>query len=216
MKSNAQILPIALFVMVAVLFTGFIMPRLNDSTALAADDAVVGQAAPGFTLPGTDTESYALSDFEGKFVVLEWLNFGCPYVKRHYNSGNMPELQQELIDQDVVWLSIVSSAPGKQGYYEAADMNMQNEKFGGQQTAILLDPDGDVGRLYGAKTTPHMYIINPEGTLIYKGGIDDKPRARENETKTANNYVRAALAEAMSGQEVSVSTSRPYGCSVKY
>lgn len=211
MKTHTQFLPVALLVFAAVLFAGFYAPANN-----VADEAKIGEAAPAFTLPGTDTESYSLADFEGKFVVLEWLNFGCPYVKRHYNSGNMPELQKEFMDQDVVWLSIVSSAPGKQGYYEADAMNMQNEKYGGQQTAILLDPAGDVGRLYGAKTTPHMYIINPEGTLIYKGGIDDKPRARENETKTANNYVRAALTEAMSGQEVSVTTARPYGCSVKY
>ena len=185
-------------------------------TDTADDEAEVGKAAPAFSLPGTNGETYTLQDFEGQFVVLEWLNFGCPYVGRHYRSGNMPELQNEFTEKDVVWLSIVSSAPGKQGYYEADAMNEQNEKFGGLQTAILLDPSGDVGRTYGAKTTPHMYIVDPEGTLIYKGGIDDKPRAREADTKSANNYVRAALKEAMDGKEVSVSTSRPYGCSVKY
>lgn len=181
-----------------------------------SDDAEIGSAAPGFMLPGTDGADYSLDAFEGKYVVLEWLNFGCPYVKRHYNSGNMPELQKEFVDQDVVWLSIVSSAPGKQGYYESPAMNAENEKMGGNQTAILLDPEGTVGKMYGARTTPHMYIINPEGTLIYKGGIDDQPRARESETKNATNYVRAALSEAMSGQEVTVSSARPYGCSVKY
>ena len=182
----------------------------------ANDDAVIGEAAPTFTLPSTDGDNFKLEELEGKFVVLEWLNFGCPYVQRHYNSGNMPELQKEFTGKDVVWLSIVSSAPGKQGYYEAPAMNKQNEKVGGNQTAILLDPEGTVGQMYGARTTPHMYIINPEGTLIYKGGIDDQPRARESETKNANNYVRAALNEAMNGQDVTVATSRPYGCSVKY
>ena len=202
------------------LFSIAFLPALLLAFAMTelpvSDDAQIGEAAPAFTLPGTDGNSYTLADLEGKYVVLEWLNFGCPYVQRHYNSGNMPELQEEFTGKDVVWLSIVSSAPGKQGYYEAAAMNTQNEQSGGKQTAILLDPEGTVGKMYGARTTPHMYIINPEGTLIYKGGIDDQPRARESETKNANNYVRAALNEAMNGQEVTVSTSRPYGCSVKY
>lgn len=181
-----------------------------------ANDAEIGAPAPVFTLPDTDGNTYNLEDLQGKFVVLEWLNFGCPYVQRHYNSGNMPELQKEFTGKDVVWLSVVSSAPGKQGYYPAGEMNARNEEFGGQQTAILLDPEGDVGRMYGARTTPHMYVINPEGTLIYKGGIDDKPRARTEDTKAANNYVRAALKAAMNGEEVAVNTARPYGCSVKY
>lgn len=212
MKRQKLFLLIAFLALIPLAFVGFSGPVESDS----ADEAVIGAAAPLFTLPGTDGSSYTLADLQGKFVVLEWLNFGCPYVKRHYNSGNMPALQKEFMDQDVVWLSIVSSAPGKQGYYEATAMNKENEKFGGVQSAILLDPEGDVGKMYGAKTTPHMYIINPEGTLIYKGGIDDKPRAREAQTMEAHNYVRAALNEALNGEEVSVSTSRPYGCSVKY
>lgn len=181
-----------------------------------ADEAEVGAPAPAFVLPDTEGNTYTLEDLQGKFVVLEWLNFGCPYVQRHYNSGNMPELQQEFTEKEVVWLSIVSSAPGKQGYYPADEMNAQNVKFGGNQTAILLDPEGNVGKMYGAMTTPHMYVINPEGTLIYKGGIDDMPRAKTTDTKAANNYVRAALKQAMNGKEVSVKTARPYGCSVKY
>ena len=181
--------------------TFLILAAFNVPQEGNPDEAEIGVAAPLFSLPGTDNETYSLEAFQGKFVVLEWLNFGCPYVKRHYNSGNMPELQNEYTDKNVVWLSIVSSAPGKQGYYEAAEMNAQNENFAGQQTAILLDPSGDVGRMYGAKTTPHMYIIDPEGKLIYKGGIDDQPRARESETKNANNYVRAALEQAMNGEE---------------
>ncbi len=180
------------------------------------DDAEIGAPAPLFTLPGTDGQDYALDDLKGSFVVLEWLNFGCPYVKRHYRTGNMPDLQKEYTDRDVVWLSVVSSAPGTQGYYEADDMNVHNERMGGLQTTILLDPEGDVGRQYGAKTTPHMYIIDPDGTLIYKGGIDDRPRASDDKTRDAKNYVRLALEEALSGKAVTTETSRPYGCSVKY
>ncbi|MBX2821279.1 MAG: thioredoxin family protein [Rhodothermaceae bacterium] len=206
--------PLFSFAIIPLLLLMFAATDIRKDSA--SDDAVIGEAAPAFSLPGTDGNTYTLEDLEGKFVVLEWLNFGCPYVIRHYNSGNMPELQQEFTGKDVVWLSIVSSAPGKQGYYEAPEMNQQNKKMGGSQTAILLDPEGTVGKQYGARTTPHMYIINPEGTLNYKGCIDDQPRARESETKNATNYVRAALKEAMNGKDVSVATSRPYGCSVKY
>ncbi len=180
------------------------------------DDPLIGAPAPVFNLPGIDGKTYALSDLQGKFVVLEWLNFGCPYVQRHYRTGNMPSLQKEFTSKGVVWLSVVSSAPGKQGYYEPAAMNEHNQAMDGAQTTILLDPEGDVGKMYGAKTTPHMYIINPKGILIYKGGIDDQPRASDKATKDAHNYVRAALDEAISGKDVTIETSRPYGCSVKY
>ena len=208
MKFNRTLLLSCLLAAALVVLAG--MQLGND------DDAVIGQPAPNFTLPGSDGESYQLTDLQGQFVVLEWLNFGCPYVERHYKTGNMPALQKKYTGKDVVWLSIVSSAPGTQGYYEADAMNAENEKFGGVQSAILLDPEGDVGKSYGAKTTPHMYIINPEGVLIYKGGIDDQPRASYEKTKLANNYVSAALDQALSGEAVSVETSRPYGCSVKY
>ncbi|MXX59642.1 MAG: thioredoxin family protein [Rhodothermaceae bacterium] len=197
-------------VLLAVLvFIGFTQQSISD-------DAEIGKPAPVFTLPGTDGESYDLESLQGQFVVLEWLNFGCPYVERHYRTGNMPALQKEYTEKGVKWLSIVSSAPGTQGYYESDEMNAENEKMGGMQSAILLDPEGDVGKMYGAITTPHMYIIDKEGILIYKGGIDDQPRASYEKTKLADNYVRAALEEAMNGDEVSVPTSRPYGCSVKY
>lgn len=179
-------------------------------------DAEIGEPAPGFTLEGTDGETYTLSDLEGQFVVLEWLNFGCPYVGKHYDSGNMPSLQEKYTDEGVVWLSVVSSAPGTQGYYPPEEMNARNEKRGGQQTAILMDPTGEVGQMYGAQTTPHMYIINPEGELIYKGGIDDKPTVDEADIESATNYVEAALDAAMNGEEVAVKTAPPYGCSVKY
>ena len=211
MKRQHAIFSIALLPILVLIFSG-----LYNSEEPAIAEAEIGAMAPLFDLPGTDDQSYALEDLQGKYVVLEWLNFGCPYVKRHYNSGNMPELQTEFTDKDVVWLSIVSSAPGAQGYYESTEMNEINTQYGGNQSAILLDPSGDVGKMYGAKTTPHMYIIDPEGTLIYKGGIDDQPRARESETKNATNYVRLALNEALNGNPVTTTTSRPYGCSVKY
>ena len=179
-------------------------------------DPEIGEPAPTFTLPGSDGETYSLADFEGGWVVLEWLNFGCPYVKRHYNSGNMPALQEKYTEEGVTWLSIVSSAPGKQGYYPADEMNVQNENMGGNQTAILLDPEGHVGMSYGAVTTPHMYIIDPEGTLRYKGGIDDQPRAPESETANVPSYVSMALDAAMNGEEIETTVSQPYGCDVKY
>lgn len=179
-------------------------------------DLEVGQPVPAFTLPGTDGKTYTLSDFEGRYVVLEWLNFGCPYTKRHYRSGNMPALQEKYTGEDVVWLSVVSSAPGKQGHYSADKMNDVNAKYGGRQTAILLDPAGDVGMAYGARTTPHMYVIGPDGTLLYKGGIDDQPEAAEKDTRGIPSYVGAALDAAMQGEAIAVAAARPYGCGVKY
>ena len=211
MKQLRTVLPVLILSAVLIAASG-----LRPTATESADDPAIGAPAPVFSLPGTDGKTYTLADLKGKYVVLEWLNFGCPYVERHYRTGNMPGLQKEYTAKDVVWLAVVSSAPGKQGYYEPDAMNRQNEEMGGAQTAILLDPEGDVGKMYGAKTTPHMYIVNPEGTLIYKGGIDDKPRASDAKTKDANNYVRAALDEAMSGKAVTIDTSRPYGCSVKY
>lgn len=184
--------------------------------AVPAADPEVGRPAPAFTLPGTDGKTYTLSDLKGRYVVLEWLNFGCPYVKRHYRSGNMPALQEKYTGKDVVWLSVVSSAPGKQGHYPADEMNAVNAEYGGRQTAILLDPEGDVGRAYGAQTTPHMYVIGPEGTLLYKGGIDDQPRAAEKDTPGIPSYVGAALDAAMQGEEIAVTAAPPYGCAVKY
>lgn len=209
---------LASFVLAAALLVAF-APRdasTPDATPTAAADATVGEPAPNFTLQGTDGEQYTLADLEGKMVVLEWLNFGCPYVQKHYGSGNMQALQEKYTGQDVVWLSVVSSAEGKQGYYPPDEMNAKNAEHGGEQTAILMDTSGEVGQMYGARTTPHMYIINPEGTLIYKGGIDDKPTTDEADIETATNYVAMALDAALNGEEVPVQTAPPYGCSVKY
>ena len=176
----------------------------------------IGTPAPEFSLPDTDGKTHALADYRGEWVVLEWLNYGCPYVQKHYNSGNMQSLQQKYGEKGVRWLAIVSSAPGKQGYYEAAAMNEQNEAHGQSALAVLLDPEGTVGRLYNAQTTPQMVIIDPDGNLLYNGAIDDKPSSRPSSLEGAHNYLAAGLDEAMAGQTISVPTTKPYGCSGKY
>ncbi|MGA1538997.1 MAG: thioredoxin family protein [Chthoniobacterales bacterium] len=183
-------------------------------TAVAAPQ--VGQPAPEFTLTDSNGQSHNLSDFKGKFVVLEWLNHGCPFVKKHYDGGNMQGLQKEYTGKDVVWLSIVSSAPGKQGHMSPEETNKTKEEKGSAATAILIDEDGTVGKLYDAKVTPELYVINPEGTLVYMGAIDDKKSVDAADVAGAKNYVKQALDEAMAGQPVSEATTTAYGCSVKY
>ena len=183
-------------------------------TAQAAAD--VGAAAPDFSLPDSNGASRSLSDFEGRYVVLEWTNDGCPFVRKHYGSGNMQSLQKEYTAKDVAWLSIISSAPGEQGHVSGAEANALTAERDAAPTAVLLDPSGDVGREYGAKTTPHMYIIDPKGTLIYAGGIDSIPSANPQDIEKATPYVKLALDEAMAGKPVSQAQTRPYGCSVKY
>ncbi|MEW6272792.1 MAG: thioredoxin family protein [Thermodesulfobacteriota bacterium] len=178
--------------------------------------AVVGQPAPPFTLTDTSGKQQSLADFQGKFVVLEWINHECPFVKKHYGSGNMQKLQKKYLDQGVVWLSVSSSAPGKQGNYPPAKWNELTAAAKASPTAVLLDPDGTVGRAYGAKTTPHMYVIDRQGTLIYAGGIDDKPSTDPDDIPGAKSYVDLALTEAIAGQPIAVASSTPYGCSVKY
>jgi len=182
----------------------------------AAAEAIVGQPAPAFTLTDSNGAQRSLSDFQGKLVVLEWFNYDCPFVKKHYGSGNMQRLQKKYTDQGVIWLSINSSAPGKQGNYPPEKMNELAQEKHASPTAVLLDPDGTVGKAYGAKTTPHMFVIDQTGTLVYAGGIDDKPSTDQDDVKTARNHVDQALIETIAGKPVSVSTSTPYGCSVKY
>ena len=176
----------------------------------------VGQPAPTFTLPDTHGESHALADYRGEWVVLEWLNYEFPFVRKHYDSGNMQGLQEGYGEKGVKWLAIVSSAPGKQGYHEPDEMNALSQEKGSAAKAVLLDPEGTVGRLYGAQTTPQMILIDPEGTLLYNGAIDDKPTARLADIEGAHNYLVAAIDEATAGVAVSVATTQPYGCSVKY
>lgn len=192
-----------------------ILLLVGVSTAWAAI-ATVDNKAPDFELTGADGKSYKLSDFKGRHVVLEWVNFGCPFVRKHYDSGNMQSLQKTYTDTGVVWLSIVSSAPGKQGYYEGEVLQAQLKKEGVAHTAYLVDADGKVGKMYGARTTPHMYIINPEGQLVYAGGIDNIKSANVADIPKATNYVAEALNGCLAGEPVTQKTTSPYGCSVKY
>jgi peroxiredoxin len=183
-------------------------------TAVAAPQ--IGQPAPEFTLTDSNGQSHNLSDFKGKFVVLEWLNHGCPFVQKHYDGGNMQGLQKEYTGKDVVWLSIASSAPGKQGHMSPEETNKAKEEKGSAATAILIDEDGTVGKLYDAKVTPELYVINPEGTLVYMGAIDDKKSVDAADVAGAKNYVKQALDEALAGNPVSEPATEAYGCSVKY
>ncbi|PIQ85845.1 MAG: thioredoxin family protein [Candidatus Omnitrophica bacterium CG11_big_fil_rev_8_21_14_0_20_43_6] len=175
-----------------------------------------GAAAPDFTLTDTFEKEHSLSDFKGKYVVLEWLNHDCPFVKKHYESKNMQSLQEKYTQQGVVWLSVNSSAHGKQGHYHSEEANQLTKQKGANPTAVLIDADGDVGRLYGAQTTPHIFIINPEGHLIYQGAIDSIASANLADIKQADNYVEQTLNAAMNGQPVLASATKSYGCSVKY
>jgi peroxiredoxin len=178
--------------------------------------ARVGEPAPAFR--GTDTRGqvHALSDFKGKFVVLEWHNQGCPYVKKHYSSGNMQRLQKEWTGKGVVWLTVISSAPGAQGHVTAEQADAYVRERQAAPTAVILDASGEIGRAYDAKTTPHMIVIDPAGRLIYDGAIDDKPTTDVADVASAQNYVSAALAAAMAGRPVVTAATKPYGCSVKY
>lgn len=187
---------------------------LSAAYAWAAPE--IGKTAPAFTLTDTNGTSHSLADFKGKYVVLEWVNHGCPFVQKFYTPGKMQELQATYTGKDVFWLSICSSAPGKQGHMSATDWNAKIKSTGTQATAVLLDEDGTVGKAYDAKTTPHIYIINPAGSLIYAGAIDSIRSADSDDIATATNYVAQALDEAMAGKPVSVPTSTAYGCSVKY
>ena len=176
----------------------------------------VGKTAPGFTVADTNGKTHSLDQYRGKWVVLEWLNHDCPYVRKHYGGGAMQALQKKYADQGVVWLSIVSSAPGKQGHFPNERANELTKEKNAAPHAVLVDAPGTIGRAYHARTTPHMFVINPEGTLVYMGGIDDKPTTKAADLKTARPHVDIALQEAMAGKPVSVTTSQPYGCSVKY
>ena len=186
------------------------------STAPARAAPEIGKPAPTFSAVGSDGKTYDLAALEGKFVVLEWLNHGCPYVKKHYGGGNMQALQKEYTAKGVVWLSVISSAPGKQGHATAEQANAAVKEHGAHPTAVLLDESGAVGRLYDAKTTPHMFIIDSSGTLVYAGAIDDQPSFESESLAGATSYLRAALDEAMAGKPVTVASTKAYGCSVKY
>ncbi len=189
---------------------------LVSNCGVALAEVQVGKEAPDFVLTDTNGKTHHLSDYKGKYVVLEWYQPDCPFVRKHYNSGNMQALQKEYVSQGVVWLSIDSSAAGQEGNYPADRLSQIATKTGSTRTALLLDADGKVGHLYGAKTTPDMYIINPQGILVYQGAIDDKPSTDLGDVRTAKNYVKTALNAVMAGQSVATTSTRPYGCSVKY
>ncbi len=193
-----------------------LLSALLLATAARADFQQPGQAAPDFTLKDTAGTEHSLSDFKGKWVVLEWVNYQCPFVKKHYKEGNMQGLQKKYTGKDVVWLSICSSAPGKQGHLSPADAAEAVKEHEAAPTAYLIDEDGTVGKLYDAKTTPHMIVINPEGTIVYNGAIDSIKSTKTDDVANAKNYVSSALDEGMAGDPVSVAQSQPYGCSVKY
>lgn len=182
----------------------------------AAAAPVVGEAAPAFSLPDTLGTVHSLEGFAGQTVVLEWTNHDCPYVRKHYESGNMQATQRDATEDGVVWLSVISSKPGSQGHVSPAQADELTESRDAAPTAVLLDPAGDVGRAYAARTTPHMYVIDGEGTLVYMGGIDDRPTSNIADIDGATNYVRGALAALDAGEAVDPAVTRPYGCSVKY
>lgn len=184
-------------------------------SALAAEPAV-GDPAPDFILTDIQGAHVRLSDFKGKTVVLEWTNYSCPFVKKHYDSGNMQDLQKTYTGKGVIWLSINSSAEGKQGYFDSETWKKMAGEKKAASTAILLDRDGTVGHLYGAKTTPHLFIIDAKGMLAYKGAIDDKPSVDPATLKDAKNYVAPALDALLAGKPVETPETASYGCSVKY
>ncbi len=191
------------------------MTQVNAATPTAT----VGQAAPDFSATDALGKTHKLSDFKGKHVVLEWTNPGCPFVVKHYNGdagGNMQSLQKEFTGKGVVWLSINSTSKDASDYLAPAKLMAWKSEKKGSASAVLMDESGKIGQLYSAKTTPHMYIINPQGVLVYAGAIDSVPSARVDDIKTATNYIRQGLNEALSGKAISTASTRPYGCSVKY
>lgn len=192
---------------------GFAVLALGASMAKAAR---VGEKAPDFTATDTKGQTHKLSEYAGKYVVLEWTNRECPYTRKHYSTGNMQNLQREWTNKGVIWLTVQSSGPGKEGYLTAPEENTYLKQANASPTAVFLDPTGALGHLYDAKTTPDMYVINPQGVLIYQGAIDNRPSADPEDVKNAENFVSLALTQAMAGKSLSTPTSRPYGCSVKY
>jgi len=179
-------------------------------------DAEIGKPAPAFTLPTCESKSVSLSDFKGKVVVLEWTNYSCPFVVKHYGSGNMQKLQADAAAKGVVWLAICSSAPKQQGHATPADALKACTERKSAATAYLIDESGATGRAYGAKRTPEMYVINADGILVYKGAIDDKKSVDPADIATAKNLVAAAIDETLAGKPVSTPETEAYGCSVKY
>ena len=193
-----------------------LVSSLAAGSLLAADAPAVGSAAPDFALTDAKGKKHSLADYKGKYVVLEWFNPECPFVKKHYGGGDMQKLQETYAGKGVVWLTVDSSAPGTEGHLspEQAEKTLSSWKM--NQTTLLLDPDGTAGRAYNAKNTPQMFVINPEGKLVYMGAIDSKATPNPADIAGATNYVKVALDESLSGKAVSNPTTKAYGCSVKY
>src|SRR6202790_5265878 len=182
----------------------------------ATDSPPVGSAAPDFSATDSKGQTRSPAQYKGKYVVLEWFNPECPFVKKHYGPGNMQKLQEEATGKGVVWLSVDSSAPGTEGNLTPDQAEKKLSEWKTKQTALLLDQDGKVGRAYGAKNTPHMFVINPEGKIVYEGAIDSKPTPNPADIPASTNYVKVALDESLAGKPVSTAQTKPYGCSVKY
>lgn len=189
---------------------------LASGSAFAQSAAKVGAPAPAFQAVDADGKTRSLSEFAGKTVILEWTNHDCPYVRKHYNSATMQTLQKDMAKEGIVWLSVISSPVGEQGHVEGPEAKALSVKRDAAPAAILLDPNSKVARAYGATTTPHMYIVDPKGTLAYMGAIDDKPSASAASLTGAKSYVRQAVAELKDGKPVSEAATRAYGCAVKY
>ena len=198
--------------LVSTLFAG-LLASTAMSSALAVD---VQQPAPDFTATGANGQPIQLSAYKGKVVVLEWTNHDCPFVKKHYESGNIPKLQKEAAAQGVVWLQVISSAPGQQGHVNAATAKQVNDYRESKPAGTVLDESGAVGKLYGARTTPHIFVIDQQGKLAYKGGIDSIPSNRPEDIAQAEPYARNAIQATIKGQQVAKASTQPYGCSVKY
>src|SRR5438067_4632495 len=193
-----------------------ILTSLVSTALFAADSPPVGATAPDISAIDSKGKTQTLSQYKGKYVVLEWFNPECPFVKKHYGSGNMQKLQQEFTGKGIVWLTIDSSAPGLEGNLTAEQANAKMAEWKTKQTALVLDPDGKAGRSYGAKNTPHMFVINPEGKIVYEGAIDSKASPNPSDIASSTNYVKVALDESLAGKTVSNANTKPYGCSVKY
>jgi peroxiredoxin len=199
-----------------VLLSGFLGSLLLVS-AFANAEAVPGKPAPAFSVKDAAGKTHTLEDYKGQWLVLEWFNKDCPYVRKHYGSNNMQGLQKKYTAKDIKWLTIISSAKGKQGYHEPAEaLEVATAHNLAASAPFLLDPSGAMGKAYDAKTTPHMYIINPEGTVVYAGAIDDNDSANPAVIPDSKNYVAAALDEILAGKPVSTAATRPYGCTIKY
>jgi len=201
----------------AVVIASLVSSGCSESEAAPVPDSPpVNQPAPAFSVTDTKGKTHALDSFRGKWVVLEWFNHDCPYTKKHYKSDNMQALQREYTAKGVVWISVLSSAPGKQGYRSAADADEETIENKAAPSFVVRDTAGVLGRQYGARNTPHIFAIDPQGVLRYAGAIDDRPTAKAKDVEGAKNYLRAALDAGLAGQPIAVATTQPYGCDVKY